>query len=191
MFTFSYNCAVCIFKYLTRLSRCIVNMEALKQWSTNKNLFQKPFLPSAECDGTQNVKLYQYFFPVPNISNTDTRTFFGTKFFRYWFRDFFRNQIFLITVQIPPKIWEIPCTGTYPVQTTIKNLNFGDENQGSIFDTSSKTFSGTNSFRYRFRACFLAPIFSATSSNFFSDTTEKMKNFWYLYVTLWPSVLKN
>ena len=43
------------------------------------------------CDGTQNVKRYRYryFFPVPNIFDTDTGTFFGTKFFRYRFRDFF------------------------------------------------------------------------------------------------------
>ena len=43
------------------------------------------------CDGTQNIKQYRYryFFPVPNIFDTDTGTFFGTKFFRYRFRDFF------------------------------------------------------------------------------------------------------
>ena len=43
------------------------------------------------CDGTQNFKRYRYryFIPVPNISDTDTGTFFGTKFFRYRFRDFF------------------------------------------------------------------------------------------------------
>ena len=35
-------------------------------------------------------------FPVPNIFDTDTGTFSGTKFFRYWFRDFFRYQIFPI-----------------------------------------------------------------------------------------------
>ena len=43
----------------------------------------------AVCDGTQNVKRYRYFYPVPNIFNTDTGTFFGTKFSRYRFRDFF------------------------------------------------------------------------------------------------------
>ena len=60
-------------------------MAALNQWSTNKNPFQKPFLQSAECDGTQDIKRYRYryFFPVPNISVTDTdsETFSGTKFF--------------------------------------------------------------------------------------------------------------
>ena len=41
------------------------------------------------CDGTQNFQRYRYryFFPVPNISDTDTGTFSGTKFFRYRFRD--------------------------------------------------------------------------------------------------------
>ena len=59
-----------------------------------KNIFEYLNEPNmmahvAVCDGTQNVKRYRYFFPVPNISDTDTVTFFGTKFFRYWFRDFF------------------------------------------------------------------------------------------------------
>ena len=71
------------------------------------------------CDGTQNVKRYRYryLFPVPNISDTDTGTFFGIKFFGYRFRDFFpipnftdtgsetyiRYQIFSIPVPIPPE----------------------------------------------------------------------------------------
>ena len=40
------------------------------------------------CDGTQNFERYRYrdFFPVPNIFDTDTGTFFGTKFFRYRFQ---------------------------------------------------------------------------------------------------------
>merc|ERR1712051_898973 len=43
------------------------------------------------CDGTQIFKRYRYryFYPVPNIFDTDTGTFFGTKFSRYRFRDFF------------------------------------------------------------------------------------------------------
>ena len=73
----------------------------------------------AVCDGTQNIKRYryQYFFPVPNIFDTDTGPFFGTKLFRYRFRDFFpipnftdtgsetffRYQIFPIPVPIPPE----------------------------------------------------------------------------------------
>ena len=45
----------------------------------------------AVCDGTQNVKRYRYryFFPVPNIFDTDTGTFSGTKIFQYRFWDFF------------------------------------------------------------------------------------------------------
>ena len=44
------------------------------------------FLDAPEFDSTQN---YRYFFPVPNIYDTDTDTFYGTKIFRYRFRDFF------------------------------------------------------------------------------------------------------
>ena len=63
-----------------------------------------------EYDGTQNFKRYRYryFFPVPDIYDTDTGTFFryqifpipvpglfsGTKFYRYRFRDFFPVPIF-------------------------------------------------------------------------------------------------
>ena len=52
------------------------------------------------CDGTKNVKQYRYryFFPVTNIFDTDTGTFFGTKCFRYRFQDFFRYQILAIPV---------------------------------------------------------------------------------------------
>ena len=74
----------------------------------------------AVCDGTQNIKRYRYryFFPGPNIFHTDSGTSFGTKFswyrfgdffpvpnfssgtkfFQYWFRYFFRHQIFPIPV---------------------------------------------------------------------------------------------
>ena len=74
----------------------------------------------AVCDGTQNVKRYRYryFYPVPNIFDTDTGTFFGTKFSRYRIRDFFpilnfndtgsetffRYQSLTIPVPIPPEI---------------------------------------------------------------------------------------
>ena len=33
-------------------------------------------------------------FPVPNIFDTDTGTFFGTNFFRYRFQDFFPVSFF-------------------------------------------------------------------------------------------------
>ena len=73
------------------------------------------------CDGTQNVEWYRYryFFPVPNISDTDTGPFFGTNFFRYRSREFF----------------------------PIRNLtNTGSETffpVPDIFDTFSGTFIGT------------------------------------------------
>ena len=79
------------------------------------------------CDGTKNVKRYRYryFFPVPNVFDTNTGTFVGTKFFWYQFQDFFPipnftdtgsetffwYQILPIPVPIPPKKWKIPGTG--------------------------------------------------------------------------------
>ena len=74
------------------------------------------------CDGTENVKRYRYFYPVPNIFDTDTGTFFGTKFSRYRFRDFFpilnftdtgsetffQYQIFPIPLSIPPEKFPVP-----------------------------------------------------------------------------------
>ena len=75
-------------------------------------------------------------FPIPNIFDTDTGTFFSTKFFRYRFRDFFpiliftdtgsetflRYQIFPIPVPIPPEKGKIPSTGTYTIPVPIINL---------------------------------------------------------------------
>ena len=50
----------------------------------------KTFHYISVCDGTQNVGRYRYFFPVLNIFDTDSGTFYGTKddtgsetFFRY------------------------------------------------------------------------------------------------------------
>ena len=79
-----------------------------------------------EYDGTQNFKRYRYryFFPVPNIYDTDTGTFYGTKIFRYRFRDFFpipnftdtssetffRYHFFPIPVPIPREKLIIPVT---------------------------------------------------------------------------------
>ena len=36
-----------------------------------------------EYEVNQNIKRYQYFFPVPNIFKSDTDTFSSTKFFQY------------------------------------------------------------------------------------------------------------
>ena len=78
------------------------------------------------CDETQNLNdtdyetffRYQNFsrpiprlFSVPNYFETGSKTFFGTNFFRYRFRDFFMYQIFLIPVPLPSKNWRIPRNG--------------------------------------------------------------------------------
>ena len=48
---------------------------------------------------------------IPNVSDTGSETFSGTKLFRYWFRDFFRYQIFPISVPKPPNKMKILGTG--------------------------------------------------------------------------------
>ena len=77
--------------------------------------------------------LYQFFsrpipilFSVPNFFETDSETFFGTKFFRDRFRDFFRYLIFPRPV---PRLFSVPI----------------------FFETGSETFFGTKFFRFRFR----------------------------------------
>ena len=209
-----------------------------------KHLFVGSWSYSSVCDGTQNVGRYRYryFFPVPNIFDTDTGTFFGTEFFRYRFQNFFsipnftdtgsetffRYQFFPIPVPIPPeKINNSPYQYRYLYGTHHKSLvpNFGNGNQDfhyehkefalnskkiprrnmritrferykyimkklscydllrqgqqnceigtkffsvpNIFDSSSKTFSGTKFFRYRFRDFFPVPNFSDTGSETF------------------------
>merc|ERR1712037_936459 len=123
----------------------------------------------AVCDGTQNFKRYRYryFIPVPNISDTDTGTFFGTKFFRYRFRDFFPVPIFNDTGSDTTRKNEISrYRYLYDTDThhkSYKFLNFGDVNKGF----SSETFSGTKFFRYRFRDFFPVPNFSDTGSETF------------------------
>ena len=171
------------------------------------------------CDGTQIVKRYRYryFYPVPNIFDTDTGTFFGTKFFRYRFRDFvptpnftdtgsetfFRYQIFPIPVPIPPEKWQIHGTDTNTVPVPIMNLL----NSKML---ATKFSSGTNFFRYRFRDFFPVPNLSDTGSKIFfryqifpipvrrlflvpifydtgSDSTNKMTNSRYGYDTLYST----
>ena len=53
------------------------------------------------CDGTQNVKRYQYFFSVTNISDTGTflvPNFSDTKFYqqmknsRYWYQKYLEPE---------------------------------------------------------------------------------------------------
>ena len=77
--------------------------------------------------GQQNCEIGTKFFSAPNIFDSSSQTFSGTKFFRYRFRDFF------------------------PV------LNFSDTGSDTflryqIFPIPvPRLFSGTNFFRYRFR----------------------------------------
>ena len=128
---------------------------------------------------------YRYFFPVPNFSDTGSGTFFryqilpipvprlfsGTKFFRYRFR-------------YHQKKWKIPGSGTGTHYKSSKFKIFGDKNQlrYQFFPIPvPRPFSGTKFFRYRFRDFFPVPNFSDTGS----DTTNKMTNSRYQYVTLW------
>ena len=77
--------------------------------------------------GQQNCEIGTNFFSVPNIFDSSSKTFSGTKFFRYRFRDFF------------------------PV------LNFSDTGSDTFFRYQifpipvPILFSGTKLFRYRFR----------------------------------------
>ena len=122
--------------------------------------------------GTQNVGRYRYryFFPVLNIFDTDTGTFYGTKCFpipvprlfsdtkfdRYRFRDFFPVPNFSDTGSDPTKKMKnsryryLYGTGTH--YKSSKFLNFGDETQFryQIFPIPvPRLFFGTNLFRYR------------------------------------------
>ena len=130
------------------------------------------------CDGTQHFKRYRYryFFPVPNIFDTDTGTFSGTKFFsdtgsetfsgtkfyRYRFRDFFPVPNFSDTGSDTTSNMKNSrfryLFGSGTNYKPSKFLNFGNKNKGF----SSETFSGTKFFRYRFRDFFPVPIFSDT-----------------------------
>merc|ERR1711894_42588 len=47
----------------------------------------------------------RYFFSVPIFFESDSETFFGTKFFRDRFRDFFRYQFFSRPV---PRLFSVP-----------------------------------------------------------------------------------
>ena len=91
----------------------------------------------AVCDGTQNVGRYRYFFPVPNIFDTDTGTFFGTKFFLYRFRDFFSVPIFS---DITKKI-KIPGTGTSHSDSTYCKICPSKKLHFRLFTTSTMLYN--------------------------------------------------
>ena len=143
----------------------------------------------AVCDGTQNVKRYQYqyffryqifliaipvlfryqifpipiprLFPISNLIDTGSETFF-------------RYQIFPIPVSVPPK-FKIPDTGTFTIPVSVINLQ-----NSYIFAT--KISSGTKFFRYRFRSFFRYQIFPVPVPILFSS----IKLFRYLFTKLFP-----
>ena len=120
------------------------------------------------CDETQN------------LNDTDSETFFGTKFFRDRFRDFFRYQFFSRPVSIPHKkvqnSRERDETRTQINTNNLKNFKTGSDiffryqiflrpiprlfSVPNFSETGSETFFGTNFFRDRFRDFFRYQIFS-------------------------------
>ena len=83
------------------------------------------------------------FFPIPNFSDTESDTFFDTKFFRYRIQYFFWYQIVLIPNPKPSKKWK-----NFETEK-IQNRNVTQSNQNQN-ETESKTFfSDTKLFRYR------------------------------------------
>ena len=144
----------------------------------------------AVCDGTQNVGRYRYryFFPVLNIFDTDTGTFFryqifpipvprlfsDTKFDRYRFRDFFPVPNFSdtgsdTTIKMKNSRYRyLYGTGTH--YKSLKFLNFGNETQFryQIFPIPvPRLFSGTKFRRYRFRDFLSVPNLTDTGSETF------------------------
>ena len=109
--------------------------------------------------GTKFVRYrFRDFFPIPNFTDTGSEAFSGTTFFRYWFWYY-------------QKIWKIPGTNTGTHSKYSKFLNFGDKNQFQyqIFPIPvPRLFSCTNFFRYRLQDFFPVPNFSHTSSETFS-----------------------
>merc|ERR1712032_427440 len=145
---------------------------------------------TAVCDGTQNVGRYRYryFFPVLNIFDTDTVTFFryqifpipvprlfsDTKFDRYRYRDFFPVPNFSdtgsdTTIKIKNSRYRyLFGTGTH--YKSLKFLNFGNETQFryQIFPIPvPRLFSGTKFLRYRFRDFLSVPNLTDTGSETF------------------------
>ena len=91
-------------------------------------------------------------------------------------------MIILINIMILIKCWRAKVTIFFDFPREAKRctaLTFWWTTQQS--SSSSSSFSGTKFFRYRFRDFSPVPFFSHTGS----DTTKKMKNSRYRYVTLW------
>ena len=79
-------------------------------------------LKQAVCDGTQNVKRYRYFFPVPNIFDTYTSSFCSLpNFSDTGSETFFRYQILPIPV---PRLFPVPNFSDTGSDTTRKYEKF-------------------------------------------------------------------
>ena len=107
-------------------------------------------------------------FPVPNFSETNSETYFGTNFFRYRFRDFFGTKSVLRPV---PGLFSVPIFSDTGSDTTRKKNNFPVPvpiiNLQNFQILRTKISSGTKFFQYRFRDFFPVPNFSETDSETF------------------------
>ena len=129
---------------------------------------------------TECVQTFEYIVVVKIIlcvtvtkmlNDTDTDTFFGIKFFRYWSRDIFPVPNFSDTTRKMKNSRYRHLNGTGTHYKSSKFLNFGNENQFryQIFPIPvPRLFSGTKFCRYRFRDFFPVPNFSDTGSETFS-----------------------
>ena len=123
----------------------------------------RPAVSTSVCDSTQqNVKRYRYFFPLPNISDIDTGTFFGTKFYQYDSETFFRYQIIAIPDPKPPAKMKNSWYRYLYQYKSSKFQNFGNKNQllyQILPIPAPRLFSRTKFFQYRFRDFFRYQFF--------------------------------
>ena len=143
-------------------------MLKLRDRRSSKGLaFERAFF--SVCDGTQNVKRYRYryffsryqiftipilvLFPVQIFSDTGSETFYGTKFYRYRFRDFFPVPNFSDTTRKNEQ---------FPVPVPVPIINLLNSKK-----LATKISSGTKFYRYRYRDLFPVPNFSDTGSGTF------------------------
>ena len=111
-------------------------------------------------------------FPIPNIFDTESDTFFDTNFFWYWYRYFFRYKILRNRYQYffsKPKFFE---TDTFLIPKILEtNTKFFETD--TFFDTKNVR----NRYRYFFRyQIFPKPIPILFSIPKFSETDTIKKN---------------